>query len=275
MLNAWSAGPEEANDWNPWQAPLALVFGFVAGLVTGVIVLVVGHAAGSSLKNPTPAVTDVATAAEELGFALTALWFASWSGRLRAAPLGLRRPPRARLWKVAFAVPLVYLAFLALSALWTQIVNHHAASERYLVKDVGAHAGAGGVLAACFVLCVIAPVCEELLFRGFIFGALRNWRGPLVAALLTGVLFGAIHVGSAPAIDLVPLAVFGVLLCALRQRTGSLYPGIALHCLNNAAALVVNAGWSFAAFLAVLVGSLSLIALSFLATQRALRVRLV
>ena len=53
---------------------------------------------------------------------------------------------------------------------------------------------------------MVAPICEELLFRGYIFTALRNWRGTLPAALIIGLLFGGVHVGSAPVLDLVPLA---------------------------------------------------------------------
>lgn len=273
MVNGEDATAEEDNDWNPWYGPLALVIGFVASIISGVVVLVIGHAAGSSLNNPTPAVTDVGTAVEEVGFVLTAVWIASWGVRPRPAQFGLLRP-RIHWVKAAACVPVAYVAFLLLSALWSAVVTK-GASEKYLVKDVGAHAGAGGVLASCLVLCVIAPFCEEFLFRGFIFAALRNWRGPVIAAVLTGLLFGVIHVGSAPAVDLVPLAVFGMLLCGLRQLTGSLYPGIALHSLNNSAALVVNAGWSFAAFVGVLVASLSLLALLVALGQRSLHLRLV
>jgi membrane protease YdiL (CAAX protease family) len=266
-------GGEESNGWNPWYGPLALLIGFVASIISGVVVVVIGHAAGSSLTNPTPAVTDVGTLVEEIGFVLSALWVASWTGWPRPAQFGVRRPPRFRLWQIALAVALAYVAFIVLSALWTVVVSQ-GSSEKYLVKDVGAHAGAAGVLAACLVLCVVAPVCEEFLFRGFIFGAIRNWRGPWLAAVITGVLFGAIHVGSAPVVDLVPLAVFGILLCGLRQLTGSLYPGIALHSLNNAAALVVNADWSFTAFLAVFIGSLALIAALVSLSQDRLKVAL-
>ncbi|HUB75569.1 MAG TPA: CPBP family intramembrane glutamic endopeptidase, partial [Solirubrobacteraceae bacterium] len=218
------------------------------------------------------AVTDVGTAVEEAGFLLSAIWVASWVGRPRPAQFGLRRPS-VSLPRAALAVVVSYVAFLLISACWELLIKH-GASEHYLVKDVGAKSGSAGVLAACVVLCVIAPVCEEFLFRGFVFGALRNWRGAGPAAVLTGLLFGAIHIGSAPVIDLVPLAVLGTMLCGLRQLTGSIYPGIALHCLNNAAALVVNAGWSFAAFLAILALALALIATLVIAAQQALRLRL-
>ena len=104
------------------------------------------------------------------------------------------------------------------------------------MKEIGGNSGTLGILAACAVTCVVAPICEEFLFRGFIFASLRNWRGPWPAAIITGVLFGVVHGLSAPAVDLLPLAFLGFVLCVVYQRTGSLYPCIALHLLNNAIA---------------------------------------
>jgi membrane protease YdiL (CAAX protease family) len=92
---------------------------------------------------------------------------------------------------------------------------------------------------------VLAPVAEELFFRGYFFTALRNWKGVWPAAILTGVVFGAIHAGSAPVGYLVPLAVFGFALCLLYWRTGSLYPCIVLHALNNSLAFGVSQGWGW------------------------------
>ena len=121
------------------------------------------------------------------------------------------------------------------------------------------------------VFCVVAPICEEFLFRGFIFGALRNWRGPWIAAAITGVLFGALHAASAPAADLVPLAALGMLLCAVRQLTGSLYPAIALHALNNAIALGADESWGWQIPVTIVAAALAislLIALALRATRR-------
>ncbi len=92
-----------------------------------------------------------------------------------------------------------------------------------------------GVLSAALT-CVVAPIGEEFLFRGYIFTALRNWRGPWTGAVVTGLLFGLVHAGSAPLLDLVPLAALGFGLCLLYRRTGSLYPCIVVHSLNNSVA---------------------------------------
>ena len=93
---------------------------------------------------------------------------------------------------------------------------------------------------------MVAPICEEFLFRGYIFTALRNWRGTLPAAILTGLVFGGVHATSAPAADLLPLGLLGFGLCLLYRFTGSLYPGMLAHSLNNSIAFASLAGWSLA-----------------------------
>ena len=107
-------------------------------------------------------------------------------------------------------------------------------------------------------MCVVAPIAEEFFFRGYFFGALRNWRGVWPAAVLTGLVFGGIHVGSAPVGFLVPLAFFGFLLCLIYDRTRSLYPCMALHCVNNSIAFGVGEHWGWEIPL-VLAGSLAVI----------------
>jgi len=104
---------------------------------------------------------------------------------------------------------------------------------------------------------VIAPLAEEFFFRGYFFGALRNWHGPWLAALITGLVFGAIHVGSADPVFLVPLAVLGFMLCIVRWQTGSLLPCIGLHALNNGLAFAVTEKWSAGGGLALVVGAVA------------------
>jgi hypothetical protein len=269
MVSDEDAAASDSAKWNPWFGPLALAIGLIASVISGLIIVVIGHGAGASLTSPPPSVLDVATVAEEVGFVLSAIWIASWVARPRPEQFGLRRI--GVWWQAALVVLGAYLGFIIITAIWAALV-HASSSEKKLVTDIGGHAGAIGVLAACLVTCVVAPICEEFLFRGFIFGALRNWRGPWIAAALTGLLFGAVHIGSAPAVDLVPLGLLGVILCLIRQWGGSLYPCIALHALNNSIALGLNESWGWQ--IAVLfVGAAALIALTLALGLRVARVR--
>jgi uncharacterized protein len=109
-------------------------------------------------------------------------------------------------------------------------------------------------------------VAEEFFFRGFFFTSLRAWKGVWPAAIITGLVFGAIHVGSAEAVFLLPLAFFGFALCVVYHRTGSLYPCIALHCVNNSLAFGVSQNWGWETVV-LLVTALSLISLGALVVR--------
>ena len=65
------------------------------------------------------------------------------------------------------------------------------------------------------------------------------------AALITGLVFGGIHAGSSDPAFLVPLAALGMGLCLLYVRTGSLYPCVAAHALNNSLAFGVSQDWGW------------------------------
>jgi membrane protease YdiL (CAAX protease family) len=84
----------------------------------------------------------------------------------------------------------------------------------------------------------VAPLCEEIFFRGFMLPGLQRGLPTGWAIVISALIFGIAHadLGSLPV-----LVVIGLLLAILRQRSGSLYPGLLLHILNNglSAALIL------------------------------------
>jgi membrane protease YdiL (CAAX protease family) len=85
---------------------------------------------------------------------------------------------------------------------------------------------------------VLAPLAEELLFRGLIQSSLRRFFGsPWIAIGVTSALFGAVHLPIWPAV--LPLAIFGVLLGYSYERTGKLLPAIVAHSLFNATYILI------------------------------------
>jgi membrane protease YdiL (CAAX protease family) len=83
---------------------------------------------------------------------------------------------------------------------------------------------------------VIAPVAEEIFFRGFFYRALRSRFTIAGAATIDGLLFGVIHYdfsGAEALLILPPLAALGIVFCLVYERTGSLFAVIALHALVN------------------------------------------
>ena len=88
-----------------------------------------------------------------------------------------------------------------------------------------------------FAAVIAAPLCEEVVFRGFLYSAAKKFAGPWAAGLCSALVFAAAH-GSLAA--LLPLLIFGVLLVLIYEKTGSLWAPIAVHCCFNGATVVTQ-----------------------------------
>jgi membrane protease YdiL (CAAX protease family) len=234
------AGPDRpaSRRWPPIFAPLALITGFAAALFGGILVSIAGLAAGASVSHPPPAVELVATLLQDVLFVASAVYFAARVARPWPGDFGLRATQIGQAFGMLIAA---YAAFLVFAAAWESLLGLN--DKEQVVQKLGANSGALGLIAVVALTCVVAPICEEFFFRGFFFPALANWRGPWAAAVVTGFVFGAIHIGSAPVGDLVPLAFFGFTLCLVRWRSRSLYPCVALHAVNNCVAFGSSEHW--------------------------------
>jgi CAAX protease family protein len=155
------------------------------------------------------------------------------SGSLRIADLGLRRAPGAR--SVGYVL-LGLLAYGGFAVLWTALVHPPRASGVFTGIS---HQDAVVIVLAGFVAAVGAPVVEEIFFRGFLYRSLRNRLGVVEASVIAGSLFGLGHT-QYPLIVRPELAFFGVLVCLLYERTGSLLPGIAMHSFLDASSFDVG-----------------------------------
>jgi uncharacterized protein len=226
--------------WRPWSSVLALISGLGGALVGGLVVYLVATIAGADLDNPPASVDISATLLQDVAFIAAAIVFASMVARPRPWHFGLRD---TRIGPALGYIVAAYLVFIATAAAWSAALNLHETDD--VVNQLGADSSTVALVAVTILVCVVAPIAEEFFFRGYFFGALRNWRGLWPAAIITGLVFGGIHVGSAPVGFLVPLAFFGFLLCLIYDRTRSLYPCMALHCLNNSIAFGVGEHWDW------------------------------
>jgi membrane protease YdiL (CAAX protease family) len=252
---AWVGLP--ANDWHVWTGFVALAAALILAVFGGLVVDIPAIALGVkiSTEHTPPGIELVDTVVQDVMFVLTVVLFAQLGGRkVRSWQLGFR-PTSPR--RAVGLVVLVLLAFLFFSELWAVALNESAKEK--LLEQLGANETALLLTLSALLTTVIAPICEETLFRGYIFPALSKWKGWLPGALITGVLFGGVHYDSAPAIDLVPLGMLGFMLCVLYRRTGSLYPGIATHSLNNSIAFGALESWSVGQCILLMVGALVVI----------------
>jgi membrane protease YdiL (CAAX protease family) len=107
-----------------------------------------------------------------------------------------------------------------------------------LVEDVEFNETTLTAIATVFLIVIAAPITEETLFRGLFFGALRSRTPFWVAAGLSGIVFGSVHLGAGDVAVAGLLACLGVILAWLYERTGSLGPPIVLHTVNNSIAII-------------------------------------
>jgi membrane protease YdiL (CAAX protease family) len=166
----------------------------------------------------------------QLLFAALAVVAAVWTTPdTMASRLGLRRPQLP-----ASAVLLGIAAILAWSyGLHGLLVAADLRETGNLARvDEIVRAGGEGHAAVTFLTVCLAPaIGEELLFRGFVFGAAERAAGPRVAVLASAALFGAVHG------DLTHGSVafvLGIGLGGLRLWSGSVWVPMAAHLVNNA-----------------------------------------
>ena len=219
--------------WPAWYAGV----GFVAALIATVVVVgILDAAIGADTEDAS--FTVIATFLQGVIFIGTAVLFASLIRKPRLEHFGLRA---SRFWPTVGWAALGLLSFYAVAAIYTALVQPD--TEQTVAQDLGADQGTVGLIAAGFMVICVAPVAEEFFFRGFFYRALRSRWSVLMAAAIDGLLFGVIHYdfsGADALLILPPLAALGFMFCLVYERTGSIYPVIALHAMNNAIAFGVT-----------------------------------
>ena len=137
------------------------------------------------------------------------------------------------LWIGVAAWILLLVASIALSAALFEIGIKQDQAELFsAVKDAPLFQFIMVLLAGA----ILAPIGEEIFFRGFLFTSLLKERGPIVAYAASSLLFAVVHF-NLPA--LLPILVLGIGLAIARQVTRSLVAPIVAHSLNNLFALSV------------------------------------
>jgi membrane protease YdiL (CAAX protease family) len=217
--------------WPAWYSGVAFLVGLIGTLIA---VGVVAAVTGADTDEGDVTFTIVATLMQSVIFISTAVLFASFTRRPRAWHFGLRRAP---FWRTVGWAALGMVSFYVAAAIYSALVSPDA--EQTVAQDLGADNGTFGLIVAGFMVICVAPFAEEFFFRGFFYRALRSRFSILGAALIDGLLFGVIHYdfsGADALLILPPLAVLGFMFCLVYEKTGSLWPVIALHSFNNSIA---------------------------------------
>lgn len=217
-------------NWGPWLALLGVPLALLTGAVLGAPGLAFGVGPKGELSTAGKVIGQLGT---ELGFLLVPAVIAAQRGArsLRAvfARLGLRRCGWSALRWMALAAVVYYAVTIFYGLLITEPRQQDLAREL------------GPVPSQILLIAIVAPICEEVCFRGMLFGGLRERLPLIVAALISALIFGGLHAPEGPT-AVPPLVAFGFLLALLYEKVGSIVPGIGLHMLNNSIALIALHG---------------------------------
>lgn len=112
-------------------------------------------------------------------------------------------------------------------------------------QDLGVSTSQSGLnLALVFVsLVILPPLVEEFVMRGFLFSGLRPYLSFIQTTIIISILFGAAHLPGAKEgllwVGALDTFILSVVLCYLREKSGSLWPSVALHGLKNGMAFTL------------------------------------
>jgi sodium transport system permease protein len=169
------------------------------------------------------------------------------------------RAPRPAVWPaVLVGAPAALLVGMGLF----QLMDHVLPVPREMIESFGQGLLPDTVPAWQLILlmAIVPGIAEELSFRGVILHGLRRRFGPVALALVVGLMFGFFHFQ----IFRIPVTAFlGVLLTAVTLLTGSIFPAMLWHAINNAIAVflgvkevdVTALGWEWTATAAVVLGA--------------------
>lgn len=235
------AAPMRPPIWGPasarWSSPLGGKFGVFA--VLKVVALFVGYFAALICAL-------FAVSLFRDGLSTTALFIAILLGSSMVmgigmwafvvSPLGGRwdligwRPPARSMWNLLWQIPLVIVSALIVQI---SVLAPFTSAEpaQGSIDDVLVGTSLPVVAIGVILICGVAPVWEELFFRGVVFGMIRTRLGRWGGAALAGCVFAIVHL---VAVGFPYLAVIGFSLCIMAEWYRSVVPGIILHSVNNA-----------------------------------------
>jgi membrane protease YdiL (CAAX protease family) len=220
--------------------------GLAALVLAGFFVWLMMKALSRS-DDPAAALTVEQLIPSSVLFIILAVGICSYLKFLRGMNLretfGINRlsPLRVLGWGVGLlicALPLILeAAFLSQSALPKEDMAPQPLVE--LFRDVAHRGNYRGMAAILIAGVIVAPMCEEFLFRGFFYGVGKRFLGPVAAGLLSAMLFAAFHLNLG---GLASLFLLAVCFTLAYERTGSLLVPICMHALFNFVNLAVIFG---------------------------------
>lgn len=161
-----------------------------------------------------------------------------WRGKNTRSVLGLRGLPT---WTDIGLAPIGYIVAMLIAAVLTGLFSVFPWFNADAAQATGFSLYLSGIdrVLAFVCLVVLAPIVEEVIFRGWLYGHLRNMtarRGVIsvvISAFLTSLVFGLVHLQWNVGVTVFAMSL---VMCVLREITGTIYADILVHMIKNGVA---------------------------------------
>ncbi len=224
----------------PWGIPAILLALALPVLLWGTSLgAAIAQGSQNDLSDSEVVVGLIVTIILDFVFIGLAAGLSVWRYRLGWAALGLRPFDRSLWWLPLAAAAGAHVGIVVYTVI-LMLVGGEGATPKQDLNDLFQSRAILPLTGVATVM--MAPLGEEIFFRGFVFAGLLRPLGLRAAMVLSGLLFGAFHVTGLDTIGLViPFGVVGMLFAWVYYRTGSLWTSIATHLLFNLVSFVLLA----------------------------------
>lgn len=234
--------------WNPWIGAVFAVFIFIfSQIVAGTLISMVPIILGWSEARSTNWLNDSASVKVMYFVTTGAIIFFATKQFLkmegaRFIDIGLRRPKWTDLLYSVLALPVYMVLFLLVAVASKVIFPELDLNQKQDLGFNGVYSSLELFLIA-IALIVIAPILEEIVFRGLLFGSLKKAMPVILAAVITSILFAIGHLTQGEGGTLLYIAgidtfILSMILIYIRQKSGGLWAPIGLHALKNSIAFI-------------------------------------
>lgn len=216
-----------------WVFFVVATFYAINYLLSGVLLLVLGRQTLNNLADNTlfyMIISAVVYGATILAILLVPYYVKKT--KISRAELGLKGLPT---WTDILLSPAGFIVYMIIAMIFMLIttvampwVDTNQAQDIGIARD--SLIGFSDYLFAFITLVVVAPIVEEVMFRGFLYGKIRKHTGAVIATIIVSVVFGAMHGQWNAAIN---ICAMSIVMCFLREVTGTIYSGILLHMIKN------------------------------------------
>ena len=103
-------------------------------------------------------------------------------------------------------------------------------SEQEIVRNVRISNNSTELLSAFIMIVIIAPIIEEIIFRGLIYRVFKGLLGPFFGAFISSILFSFVHLNL---LSFPYLFIFGIILCLYYEKEKTIFTPILMHSILN------------------------------------------